>query len=116
MPDAGTLARLLSVVRPGASLTRITAGQLAVDLRKLADKCEEYAAAAPAEEGPAGDPCVVAPSPTPKRQKTFDHDRFAHRYVAFRLMYVGWKYHGLASQLDEPNTGAGHAPLPPRCE
>lgn len=106
MPDAGTLARLLSVVRPGSTLTQVTARQLAVDLRQLADKCEEFAAAPPPAQASAAPPCVVLSAPTPKRQKTFNYDRFSYRYVALRLMYVGWKYHGLASQVDEPNTGA----------
>lgn len=106
MPDAGTLARLLSVVRPGAILSQVTARQLAVDLRQLAENCEEYAATAPPEQAIATPPAVLPPNPTAKRQKVFDYDRFAYRYVAFRLMYVGWKYRGLASQLDEPETGA----------
>lgn len=103
MRDTSTLVRLLSIVRPGASLSPATARQLAVDLRQLADTCEDFAAAAPREEAAPAPPCLEAP-PTPKRPKTFDYDRFAYRYVALRLMYVGWKYRGLASQLDDPHT------------
>ena len=106
MIDNSTLAKLLSVFRPDTNLTRKTAELLAVDLRKAAARCDELARA-PADQQ------LATPDQPPgrpaKRQKgRFDFTRFGQRYVILRLLYVGWRYHGFASQDHEGNTVEGH--------
>lgn len=106
MIDTATLTRLLNVFRPDTNLTQKTAKLLAADLRKAAARCDELAAA-PADQPPTPD--APTPGPPAKRQKgRFDFTRFAQRYVVLRLFYVGWRYHGFASQEHEGNTVEGH--------
>lgn len=102
------LSKLLGVLRPGVALTPASAKQLAWDLRRIAKRCEKFAAGGDvhaAEDKPACAPsATIQPSAAVKRKKSFDFDRFSVRYVAFRLLYVGWRYHGFTVQENASNT------------
>jgi hypothetical protein len=97
--DCETLSKLLAIMRPGTLLTPASAKQLASDLRKVAKRCEKFAAGG--DSSPA--PSSTLPSAI-QRNKSFDFDRFSFRFVSFRLLYVGWRYHGFTLQDNAPNT------------
>jgi tRNA pseudouridine38/39 synthase len=106
MPDASALARILQIIRPGTTLSRASARQLAVDLRQLASLADQYEEP---DARPVAPPASAKEQCLPKRQKKqFDFDKHSYRYVALRLLYVGWTYHGFASQANEPNTIEAH--------
>lgn len=103
--ETETLSKLLAFCRPGVELTPSSAKHLAWDLRRLAKRCEKFAAGGAPDEKPACVPTQVqTTSSVLKRKKSFDFDRFSVRYVAFRLLYVGWRYHGFTLQENAPNT------------
>jgi tRNA pseudouridine38/39 synthase len=95
--ERDTLARLLAILRPGVALTQASAKQLAGELRRLADRCDQISDACVQEAAPAA-------SSGAKRKKSFDYDRFATRHISLRLLYVGWKYHGFTVQATASNT------------
>ena len=145
MLDAGTLQRLLAVLRPHACLSAAGTGQLlAADLRAAAALCEKLSsgangAATHAQAAAAGTTAVCdtktsspdaqisaqigprvavsngdaslqpseaqlssSPSGPPAKrakQQGFDFARYQTRYVALRLLYLGWAYHGFPSQV-----------------
>lgn len=39
-----------------------------------------------------------------KSHKSFDHSKFKQRHVAFKILYFGWDYDGLAAQKTSENT------------
>ena len=43
-----------------------------------------------------------------KKQKPFDFNRYHKRHVALKMAYLGWDYHGFASQESTENTIEGH--------
>ena len=43
-----------------------------------------------------------------KKQKPFDFTRYHKRHVALKMAYLGWDYHGFASQESTENTIEGH--------
>jgi tRNA pseudouridine38/39 synthase len=108
MIDSGTLHKLLTLLRPDATLTKKTARFLAADLRKAAQLCDSFGD----DRAPAPDPASPEGSrqgPPTKRQKAvFDFSKFQSRPVVLRLLYIGWKYHGFPSQDHDENTVEGH--------
>lgn len=44
----------------------------------------------------------------PKKQKPFDFTRYHKRHVALKMAYLGWDYHGFASQESTENTIEAH--------
>ena len=44
----------------------------------------------------------------PKKQKPFDFTRYHKRHIALKMAYLGWNYHGFASQESTENTIEGH--------
>lgn len=103
--ETETLSKLLAFLRPGVALTPSSAKHLAWDLRRLAKRCEKFAAGGTPDDNPVCAPVHTrATSSVLKRKKSFDFDRFSVRYVAFRLLYVGWRYHGFTLQENAPNT------------
>lgn len=44
----------------------------------------------------------------PKVKKQFDFSKCKQRYIALKILYFGWNYDGLASQLDNENTVEYH--------
>ncbi|XP_028394094.1 tRNA pseudouridine(38/39) synthase-like [Dendronephthya gigantea] len=46
--------------------------------------------------------------PKLKKRKVFDFSRYNVRYVALKIAYLGWDYHGFASQENNENTIEGH--------
>lgn len=100
--ETESLSQLLAFLRPGVALTPASAKKLAWDLRKIAKRCERFASGVVEHHGSADAPESVPGAV--KRKKSFDFDRFSNRYVAFRLMYIGWRYHGFTLQDNIPNT------------
>ena len=45
---------------------------------------------------------------TKVKQKPFDFTRYHKRHVALKMAYLGWDYHGFASQESTENTIEGH--------
>ncbi|KAK9914986.1 hypothetical protein WJX75_003356 [Coccomyxa subellipsoidea] len=43
-----------------------------------------------------------------KENREFDMDAYQRRYVALEVFYLGWRYHGFASQADSEETVEGH--------
>lgn len=43
-----------------------------------------------------------------KKEKEFDFSRYHKRHVAIKLAYLGWNYHGFASQESTENTIEAH--------
>lgn len=105
--ESETLSKLLAVLRPGVALTAASAKYLASELRRLAKHSERWAEDKPALFLKSRSACVPPASMQPsagKGKKGFEHDQFSLRYVAFRLLYVGWSYHGFTLQDNATNT------------
>lgn len=109
MIDSETLHKLLTLLRPDATLTKKTARFLAADLRKAAQLCDSFCCDHTYAPGGAALPEGRPQGPPPKRQKqpAFDFSKFHSRPVVLRLLYIGWKYHGFPSQDHEENTVEG---------
>ena len=63
----------------------------------------------PSGEGDAWriEPCAYIPRPTvvlSAVQKLLDFSQYRHRHIALEVLYIGWKYHGFASQPGETDT------------
>jgi hypothetical protein len=127
MIDTAKLQKLLSLLRSEDTLTAKTATLLASDLRKLASQCDKLAsgkagplppngaAAAPADLAAPAPTSSPATPPAKRRKNGDDRSNFAHakfrtRYVALRMFYVGWKYHGFPSQVRTLAILRAHAP------
>ena len=52
--------------------------------------------------------CKVTGDQRKKRKKPFDFLRYNKRHVAFKVAYLGWSFHGFASQENVENTVEAH--------
>ena len=42
------------------------------------------------------------------RQRPFDWSKYSQRHIALKVAYLGWPFHGLASQRDSDETIEAH--------